>query len=195
MPGARIRLVAAAAAAAAGCSLASPPPLARVRRGPAFATPPARLLALPADCRASEPDLCRDEDRAAVDSAARMALEFAGYALVDSELVNLRLGLRHERDTGVEVHRVTWADASADDRRALLDEMEVDGFLWSAISIGPPRGMSWQRTVEVSLRVTRAHDERLVWQSRCAVETGDYHTTERAVELATRCALESATLP
>ncbi len=40
----------------------------------------------------------------------------------------------------------------------------------------------------------RLADETLAWESECGVETGDFHSEPQAVELATRCALESATL-
>ncbi len=199
--------VAAAVAALLGaCALNPPPPVAHVRRGPAFDEPPARVLALPATCQAVEADVCRPEYPPAVENAARMALEFAGATLIDSELVNTHVRRRREhiqesssvgwssRSTEVEVAGITWNEASPAEQRDLARELRIAGFLRSDILIGGARGWAQQRTVEVRLEVRRAADGAQVWTSRCAVETGDHHATEQALELATRCALDSATL-
>ena len=196
----------AALTAWSACALVPPPPRARVRRGPAFAQPPARVLALPATCQAVEEGVCRLEYPPAVESAARMALEFAGATLIDSELVNTHVRRRREhvqestggvwwsRSSQVEVSGITWNEASPDEQRDLARELRIGGFLRSDILIGGARGWSQQRTVEVRLEITRAADGAQVWTSRCSVETGDHHATEQALELATRCALDSATL-
>jgi len=201
-----VRGVWAVCVLSAACSLSKPIPQARVRRGPAWTAPPSIVLALPAECISAQGDACTDAHRAAVDSAARMALEFVGYTLVDSQTVNVRLGERREltRQTGaygatteqheVEVKRVTWEEATLEERRAVIGELEADGILASAITMTMP-DLVGDRTIEVRLTLSRAGDERVVWVSRCAVETGDGDlSTEQAIEHATRCALESATL-
>jgi hypothetical protein len=191
---------------AAACSLQRPIPQARVRRGPAWTAPPSIVLALPAECISAESGACTAAHQAAVDSAARMALEFVGYTLVDSQTVNVKLGERREltRQAGaygatsehreVEVKRVTWEDATLEERRAVIGELEADGILASAITMSMA-DLVGDRTIEVRLTLSRVSDEQVVWVSRCAVETGDGDlSTEQAIEHATRCALESATL-
>ena len=199
-------LLSAALAVIGACSLSVPTPLAIVKKGPAFTEPPTRLLALPAVCRSADADQCEPAHAQAVDSAARMSLEFAGYWLVDSELVNRYVLQRNERSnegrsgasttevSEVTVTGTTFSDATPAEQHAMLDDMGLDGLLQSSILMGPARGLSQQRTVQVSLRVIRAKDDRMAWTARCSVETGDYHSTEQAVELATRCALDSAAL-
>lgn len=190
----------------AGCSLSASTPQARVRRGPAFAQPPSLLLALPAECISAEGEACTAAHRGAVDSAARMALELVGYSLVDSELVNVRLGERREltressssgvstEEHEVAVTRVSWVDATLEERRAVIDELEVDGLLSSAITMSRA-DLVGDRSVEVRVTLSRVGDDEIVWASRCRVETGDGDlSTAQAVEHATRCALESATL-
>jgi len=190
----------------AACSLSKPIPQARVRRGPAWTTPPSLVLALPAECISAEGGACTAAHQAAVDSAARMALEFVGYSLVDSQLVNVRLGERREltRQSSaygatsehheVEVKRVSWEEATVEERRAVIADLEADGLLSSAITMSAA-DLVGDRTIEVRLTLARVADEAVVWASRCEVETGDGDlSTEQAIEHATRCALESATL-
>lgn len=188
------------------CSLHVPTPLARVTKGPAFDDPPFKLLALPAVCRSADFAQCHPAHEKAVDSAARMSLEFAGYTLVDSEQVNshtrariehtseTRSGTSTEETSEVTVTGTTFGEATPAQQRALMVEMGLDGLLHASVLMGPARGASQQRTVQVQLQVTRIRDDRLAWSTRCSVETGDFHSTEQAIELATRCALDGAAL-
>ena len=195
---------------AVACQLSLPPPMARVRRGPGFAPAPTKILALPAVCEAESEGICLVAHQKAVDVTTRMSLEFVGYRLVDSELVNIYLRERVERirtttaesygvirdqeTRSVEVAGVGWDQATVEERQRVLGEMGVDGFLASRIVMGPMKNVEGQRTVEIHLVVTRVHDNALVWRSRCAVETGQYHSIDQAVDLAARCALEGANL-
>jgi hypothetical protein len=212
MPSVRPAVLAISALAATACSLTTPPPLARIRKGPAFAAPPGRLLALPAACIeeagevcmlgvcAEMPRECHPGRQEGVEGAARMALEFAGLSLVDSELINARLGDRQERErsspwlgavTEVSLDVTRWGEASEEEREAVLDELSIDGFLESRLALGAPRGMAATRTVEVAVRIVRRSGE-LAWESRCSTLTGDHHHMERAIDLATRCAIDAA---
>lgn len=199
-----------AALAVGACSLSPTHPLARVRKGPAFARPPGRILALPARCAPETDEVCRHAYARAVEGAARMSLELDGYTLVDSELINLHMRRRRERlrenlaglaalSPVVELSGgLTWADATEEERRALVRDLRVDGFLAADIAIGPMHGMNGQQTIQVRLSVTRVGGLERVWTSRCAIDTGThvtlYHSVDQAVDRATRCALESVEL-
>jgi len=80
-----------------GCMWANPTPVARVQHGPAFGNKPRIVVAMPVTCLA-DPTLCGPSHQRAVAEATRMALEFDGYSIVDSELVNAEMLRRH--DTG-----------------------------------------------------------------------------------------------
>jgi hypothetical protein len=148
-----------------------------------------------------------------------MSLEFAGYTVVDTELLNAEAWRRTTTSTESTSARVptvpqhgsqglpvnsaqertvlaggaSWADAPADERQRMLSSIGVDGLLATEVALGPPRGMARQRTLTMRVKVTRL-DGELVWRSECDVETGDYHSDEQALDLATRCAVESASL-
>jgi hypothetical protein len=179
---------------ATGCLWNAPVPTARVQHGPAFGDKPATLVAMPVTCMAS-PDLCSSPHQLAIASATRMDLEYDGYTIVDSELVNAEMLRRHQLTGQADqvIAGRSWAEASPDERRELLHGMGVDGMLTTQITIGGARGMASQRTVAVELAVLRL-DGQLVWWAQCRAETGDYNSTEEAMERATRCALASSAL-
>lgn len=137
-----------------------------------------------------------------VSSATRIALEFAGYTIVDSELINAELRRRStvttdtasSTETKTDVTGRLWSDLPLLEQRELLTAMGVRGVLRAQVALGTPHGMAAQRTVTVGLSLARLDDDLLVWQTQCDVETGDYHSEAQAVDIATRCALESATL-
>jgi len=146
-----------------------------------------------------------------VASATRIALEYGGYTVVDGELINAELRRRSTvttetsqrgaivptpttTDVETEVTGRLWSDLPILEQRELLSAMGVRGVLRAQVALGTPHGMAGQRTVTVGISLARLDDDLLVWQSQCDVETGDYHSEAQAVDLATRCALESATL-
>ena len=186
---------------AGGCSLATPPPQARVRLGPAFDQPPGRILALATECRTAEEDTCNLGHQLAVAAEARMSLEFVGHRIIDSETVNLHanrapVGAVPDPTASPEATQkqtILWDLKEIQKYSALLLSMGIDGYLYSRISVGPPRKMAQQRTVAVEISVARVADQAMAWRSTCRVETGDYYSLDQAVELAARCALDSAT--
>ncbi len=165
---------------------------------------------------------CQPGYQEMVANATRMAFELGGGNLVDSELINAELRLRTTRTQSVvgqgtlgetelgrapsasytnesnsstsELTGRTWSDLPGQAQRELLAAMGIRGTLRTVITLGVQRGMSGQRTVTVYLGLVRLADESLAWESECGVETGDFHSEPQAIELATRCALESATL-
>lgn len=186
------------AALCSACIVHTPVPQARVTLGPARGAALDKILALPTDCQAETAELCTPAQAIAVDAAARMSLEFAGVRIVDSEVVNAYL--RHRVTTEinaasrseVESERATWATASDATRRRLLAEMGIDGYLTTRISVGHVKNLEGQRTLSVTVSIIRAADAAPAWTSRCSIETGRYYFADEAVELAARCALESA---
>jgi hypothetical protein len=203
----------------AGCPWAAPVPIARVQLGPAHREAITVLAALPVQCTA-DPSLFTPAHAAVVASATRMALEFSGYSVVDSELINAELRRRSTRTipsgggfahaaparggfgppasgtyTETEITGgATWAEVSPARQDALLAVIGVQGLLRTIVTLGRARGLASQRTVTVSVEVSRLADARLAWHTDCSVETGDYHSTEQALDLATRCALDSRAL-
>lgn len=202
------------------CKFTPPTPVAYVTHGPAFGQEANPIAALPVRCGATTMG-CVPGYQYAVANATRMALELGGVSLVDSELINAEMRMRTTktrsstseyeqsspqigqpaqttatgtRETTTEVTGATWESLPPGEQQSLLTAMGVRGLLHATISMGTPHGLSGQRTVTVQLAVTRLSDGALAWQSECGVETGDYHAEPQAVELATRCALESATL-
>lgn len=181
-----------------GCFHA-PPPYARVHRGPAYGHVVDPIAAVPVTC-ASDGAFggCIPEYSQAVATATRMSLEFAGYALVDAELLNAETRRRSSKTVGenttVEKSGPEWKDLSPSAQRELLFSIGVRGLLRAAITMGPPRGAAQQRTITVTITVTRTSDDAVAWRSQCSAESGDFNAPERAVELAARCALESPSL-
>lgn len=182
----------------AGCFHA-PTPIARVHHGPAHGHVVDPIAALPVTCVSQGgPNACKLEDARAVAIATRMALEFAGYALVDTELLNAETRRRSIKTTGeettIEKSGPEWKDLTPSAQRELLHSIGVHGVLQAAITMGPAYGAAQQRTVTVAVTVTRISDDALAWRSQCSVETGDYNAPERALDLAARCALESESM-
>lgn len=187
----------AAAAVVSACRVTLPVPEARVRRGPAVARPVTKVLALPSVCRY---DLCTGGQRFAVAMKSRMALEFAGYRIIDSERINLFLGNRTERDRRalasevgqVTVRGATWADATPAQKHVLLRKMGIDAILKTAIDFGPTGGAAGDRLVTVRLELVTPDGQRLRWSSRCAVSAAGPSGFDKAIELATECSIQSA---
>ncbi|MEO8703884.1 MAG: hypothetical protein ABI867_27795 [Kofleriaceae bacterium] len=180
-----------------GCSFTPPTPIAYVRKGPAYGQLVTPLAAMPVECARTTMG-CQPGYKVAVAAATRMAIEFGGYSLVDSELINVELQRRQthtENDsTTTELTGRTWLDLPEQQRRDLLMAMGIRGIVTTTIAMGIPQGMAGQRTVTVAIAVSRLADDKLVWQSQCGVETGDFHSEPQAIDLATRCALESGSL-
>jgi hypothetical protein len=201
-----------------GCPWTAPVPIAHVLHGPTYRDPAITLAALPVVCSAEE-DLCLPAHSAAVANATRMTLELAGYSIVDSELINAEMQRRstHSQTTETPPPAATvprnefhppddpthveaevsggtwWSETSPAAQQAMLAALGVDAVLQTRITVGNASGMAMQRTITVDVTVSRL-DARLVWHADCGVETGDYHSTEQAIDLATRCALESQAL-
>jgi hypothetical protein len=193
-------------------SLYTPPPSARVRVGPAGTHVPRRALSLPATCVSPFPVNCIPQYTMAVDNAARSALEFAGYVVLDGENVNPftreRVEVRSEHAStrahaagsvasagegrAIQVTGGSFRDASPGMQRAVLDDMVVDTLVDTTLTIGAGHDINGEQTVEVALSVVRVADAQLVWASRCMVLTGLHNTLDLAVEKATRCAADSA---
>ncbi len=181
-----------------GCFHA-PTPIARVQHGPAHGQVVDPIAALPVTCvTRGGPEACLPEHSRAVAVATRMALEFAGYAVVDSELLNAETRRRLTKTSGeattIEKSGPEWKDLTPSAQRELLFSIGVHGILHAAITMGAPHGGAQQRTITVVVTVTRTGDDALAWRSQCSVESGDYNAPERALDLAARCALESESL-
>lgn len=203
----------------AGCPFTPPTPTSRVRIGPAATQLVSPLAPMPINCT-DIGQYCSEAQKIAVAIQTRMDLEFSGYTVIDGETVNTEMQKRTliEREHGNDgtpivpmvnkynpapptpddvtetVSGTTWNDLPPDQQRAMLVAMGARGILTTQITFGMPHGMARQQTVTVAIAITRADDNILAWSSRCSVETGDYNTTERAIQLATSCALESSKL-
>jgi hypothetical protein len=196
-----LALWATLALAASACKYSAPPPRAYVIHGVAHSTPISLLAAVPAVCERTTMG-CVDAYRVAVDNTAKLYIEYHGYGIIESALINAELRTRRtstvtsDAQTTVDESVVgkTWLDLQPEERRTLLADIGAQGVLQAVVGLGVPHGMAGQRTVTVRLVVTRLADDALVWQSQCQVETGDYHSEDQAVFLATRCALEASTL-
>ena len=205
----------------AGCPWTAPTPVARVHHGPAFHAAPLTLAALPVTSTA-EASLWTPAHATAVAAATRMLLEYAGFNVVDTERLNVESWRRSTktvetsrsagfrgatpprldtfvppRETSDEIGAVAggtaWSEAPPEARHAMLIAMGIDGTLSTRVSFGPLRRLTQRRTVTTSVTVARL-DGTLVWESSCDVVAGDYHSEPQAIDLATRCALESASL-
>lgn len=205
--------------ALAGCHFTPPTPTAYVSLGPAHGQPLNPIAALPVRC-GSFTEGCFPGYEAAVASATRMAIELGGGTLVDSELLNAEMRLRVTRTvtskggspppptqpnpyapppsdpstTTTEVTGATWTSLPPNEQRTFLEQIGVRSVLSTTLLLSSPQGLSGQRTVTVRLALMRLADDAISWQSECGVETGDYNSEPQAIELATQCALEGATL-
>jgi hypothetical protein len=193
------------------------PPQSTVVRGPAFARPPKRVLALPIRCGSlshfkalDTPSVCTQKLLA--DSGARMrsALELQGMSLVDAEHVNAEIRSRfevHERkvrtdesgpqprlleigsaDT-VTIEGARFEDAPPALQASLTSDLGIDAMLTSRAWIGPA-GLGGRRTVRVQIRMIRIDTGELVWASRCDVEADLASSDALAVERASTCAID-----
>ncbi len=177
----------------AGCRYTAPTPVSYVTHGVALRAPITTVAALPVVCEGFSLH-CQPSQQAAVAASARLGMEYLGYSLIDSDLLNAELRLRRTTETDVtgpqeEVSGKTWFDLSTEERRAFLAHIGATGVLHTAIDAS---GLG--RAVTVRLAVTKLEDDALVWQSQCQVQAGDYHDELRALDLAAQCALESVTL-
>ena len=211
----------------AGCPWTAPTPVARVHHGPGFAAGPRTLAALPVQSTTDDPSLWSPAHGVAVAAATRLMMEFMGYDVIDTELLNAESrsrttmtvealpstpppgdpSRRHgsssfwqppsspasDDSAMITTDGLAWSSAPPERRLALLAAMGIDGTLATEMAFGRAHGMARQRTVTARLTVARL-DGGIVWQSACDVETGDYHSALQAIDLATRCALESASL-
>lgn len=179
-----------------GCPFHTQPPEARVHHGPAFGRVVDPIAAVPVTCVSmGHVGKCLPEHERAVATATRMALEFVGYAIVDSELLNAETRRRSTKinngeTTTIERSGPSWADLTTDQQRELLGSIGVHGVLRASIILGPPHGAAQQQTITIEVTLTSLLDDVLSWRSRCSVETGDFNSNARAVDLAARCALE-----
>lgn len=185
--------LALALALTTGCHYTAPTPQAYVTHGVALRAPITTLVALPVVCEGFS-IRCEPSHQVAVAAAARLGVEYLGYSLIDSDLLNAELRVRRttqsdENAPQEEVSGKTWFDLDTAERRGFLAQIGTHGVLHTSIGTGGP-----DRSVTVRLAVTKLEDDALVWQSQCRVQTGDYHDELRALELATQCALESMTL-
>lgn len=178
---------------ATGCRYTAPTPQAYVTHGIALRAPITTLVALPVVCEGFSVR-CEPAQQVAVAAAARLGVEYLGYSVVDSDLLNAELRVRRTTEAGgsgphEEVSGKTWFDLDTEARRAFVAEIGAHGVLHTAINSG-----GYSQPVTVRLAVTKLEDDALVWQSQCQVATGDYNDELRAMDLATQCALESMTL-
>lgn len=179
---------------ATGCRYTAPTPQAYVTHGVALRAPITTLVALPVVCEGFS-IRCEPSQQVAVAAAARLGVEYLGYSLVDSDLLNAELRVRRTTEGGEsgpleEVSGKTWFDLDTEARRAFVAQIGAHGVLHTAINSGG----GYRQPVTVRLAVTRLEDDALVWQSQCQVATGEYNNQLRAMDLATQCALESMTL-
>lgn len=90
--------------AVAACGPKTPPPLvADIQPGPAAGARPGRVLVLTATCGSVE-YRCPAEFVQTVDSIVRGGLEFAGYAVVDSDTLRKDTRQRHEEHDTTDTH-------------------------------------------------------------------------------------------
>lgn len=183
----------------AACSITTPVPQARVKLGPARDARLRTVLAMPTECATANPEMCTEAQAVAVGTATRMALEFAGLRLVDSETVNAYLHERVTKTVGdvsrtevAEKEGGTWLTASDDTRRRLLEELGIEAYLTTQIFVSRRKNVEDQRTISVTVSIIRARDLEPKWTSQCSVETGRYYFADEAISVAVRCALESA---
>lgn len=180
-----------------GCGFHPDAPLARVHRGPAYGARVDPLAAAPVACTASA---CNPELLTAIASATRMALEFRGHNIVDTELINAEARRRtataeNGTVTGEKLTTgIPFLELPAAAQLELLASIGVQGALYTSLDVSPPHGADLAMTVRVTLEVKRLSDNDLVWRSRCSAETGNQRTLQQAIHAAAECALESEAL-
>ena len=189
-----------------------PVPVARVAHGPAYASTPHVIAALPVECVA-----CQPGELAAIMTLTRMALELDGYTIFDAELVNAEarrrntiihenlregpppgpplepaLGGSREDQTTVEA-TPGWAEASDPQRREILDALGVDGTLRTGINRHATNQGTYGQVVTIRISVARL-DGTPAWSAECAVDTDGLAVTSTLLERAARCAVASEEL-
>lgn len=149
---------------------------------------------------------CTDKQLDAVDQLVRSALEFRGYAVVDSERVNAVTAERTEvvvreqtrrsrgRLTAIDkkesvVTGSLFADAPPTLQDRILAELGAEGMLNARIFIGSGIARSPRRDVLVQVRLIDVTTGELAWASRCRVNAG-WDLDEVAVMKAARCAVD-----
>lgn len=148
---------------------------------------------------------CDDKFLDGVDQLVRSALEFRGYAVVDSERVNavtakrteVIVRERDESDRGrltaidkkAEVTGSLFADAPPSLQDRILDELGAEGMLNARIFIGAPIARSPRRVILVQVRLIDVETGELAWASRCNFTAG-WEVDEVAVMRAARCAVD-----
>ena len=148
---------------------------------------------MPVTCLA-DPLLCGPSHQHAVAEATRMALEFDGYSIVDSELLRAEMLRRHQTGSRDEVVGGTlFAEASPAEQHQILRDVGADGVVTTTLTISQARGAEAARTVAVEMAVLLL-DGELVWWSQCRAESGYAASNEEAIDTATRCAIEGSTL-
>ncbi len=134
-----------------------------------------------------------------------MSLDFQGYPIVDSELLNAESRrrtvktLQHEGDPEPKVVEETstgkdFQELSTDEQRELFNSIGVLSVLRASVDMGSQgsnvlRPLFGPLTVEFTL--SRLSDDAMVWRTRCTVHTGNSNTRETALETAARCALDA----
>lgn len=201
----------------AGCPWEAPTPTALVHHGPGFREPPRTLVALPVAC-SDQRGRCSPAHTGAVASIARQTLERTGYRIVASEAVNAEMrrtaddgapdgpgaprpgpadpgspGSPGSQDIEPEVRSASWTELSVARQDQLFRALGIAGILRTEVEMGRPHGLSSQFSVRVNVTIHRI-DGAEVWRSECGSETGDYHTIEQAIDIASRCALEAGSL-
>jgi hypothetical protein len=183
-----------------------PKPKSEVRFSEAWDKKPMRVVLLPASCSSVSGE-CEEEYISGVAGLVKGELELGGYSVLEAE--KLVLSARTRQDVGVELSafgtkmasvtsRVQagsiFEDLSPAGRRALLAEANARGIVSIAIQIGTEQGTMHFRPNTVQLRLGLGDDGDFAWVSRCEASSArnDNPGIDGALEIATRCALDSA---
>lgn len=209
----------------AGCSSVElEPTTSKVIAGPAMGQPIRKVVAVRASCASlstfsrrrgpngqwvdspTNASGCSEEQIDGVDQLVRLALEFRGYAVVDSERVNAVTARRTDvlvveteqrdderltstRSTESVVTGSLFADAPPAVQDQILAELDAEGLLHARILVGAPVARSPRRSIDVQVRLVDVASGDLVWASRCRINVG-WEVNEPAVMKAARCATD-----
>ncbi len=147
--------------------------------GPAFPQQLGLLAAKPIACVAQTPGGCTAGREQALATATRIALESAGWSVIDTELVNAERRVhRIEGSSDTIIAGTTWRETSLDEQLALVTTLGARGWLDVAAKVG-------RAAVTVTVQVSRL-DGVLAWARTCTVE---YWDDARALEIAAGCAV------
>ena len=163
---------------------------------------PRSVLALPSSCTESAEvrrgvRTCTHDRENAVDEIVRVALEFAGHLVVDSERID-PVASRDEKvwlyeRRAASAPRVTM-DHLTGTLRGALDELGVEGVLTTSVVGGPVR-MGLVEWIEVQIQLSRMDSGRAVWRSHCRAMVSQsgrlIRSMARGLEEATACAIEA----